>query len=170
MPALVELAATIVSTHCAITELSTDELVRELQLVYHTLNDLQSGGLPTEEPAEPQPQQTARPMSMKKAFQPDQVICMICGRGGMKTLSRHLSRAHGLKPGEYRKKFGIPRTQPLTAKTLSESRRQMATERGLADTLAKAREARVEQPKKAQAAKSGSVKKAVRKQAKHQQA
>jgi len=69
------------------------------------------------------------------------VICMICGKA-MKTLARHLKTSHGLKPGEYRKQFDIPRTQPLAAKAYSESRRQMAVDRGLGDNLAKARAAR----------------------------
>jgi predicted transcriptional regulator len=60
----------------------------------------------------------------------------------MKTLTRHLSSAHGMKPGEYRKQFNIPSTQPLTAKNFSEGRRKTAIERGLADNLAKAREHR----------------------------
>jgi len=44
--------------------------------------------------------------------------------------------------GEYRKAYDIPRTQSLAAKNYSESRRQMAVDRGLADNLAKARASR----------------------------
>jgi predicted transcriptional regulator len=57
----------------------------------------------------------------------------------MKTLARHLGTAQGMKPSEYRKQFGIPRAQPLAAKAYSESRRQMAVDRGLGENLAKAR-------------------------------
>ena len=64
---------------------------------------------------------------------------MVCGRGGFRTLTRHLGTAHQLKPGAYRKQFGIPSGQSLSAKAYSESRRQMALDRGLADNLAKAR-------------------------------
>ena len=67
---------------------------------------------------------------------------MLCGKGGMKSLTRHLGMAHKLKPGLYRKLFSIPSKQPLTAKSYSESRRKMAEERGLGDNLAKARETR----------------------------
>jgi len=83
-------------------------------------------------------------MSLKKAFQADQVFC---GKGRMKTLTRHLSSAHGMKPGKYRKQFNIPSTQPLTAKNFSEARRKTAVQRGLADNLAKALAARVEKRK-----------------------
>lgn len=47
--------------------------------------------------------------------------------------------AHQLKPGEYRKQFGIPSTQSLAAKSYSESRRQMAIDKGLGAGLVKFR-------------------------------
>jgi predicted transcriptional regulator len=140
MPAtLVELAANIVSSHASVNEMSTEELLQEIQKVYTALQQLETAGTAAS-PADAEPK--APVMTLKKAFQADQVYCMICGRGGMKTLSRHLSQAHGMKPGEYRKQFNIPSSQPLTAKTFSEGRRKMAQERGLADNLAKARAVR----------------------------
>jgi predicted transcriptional regulator len=72
---------------------------------------------------------------------------MICGKA-MKTLARHLKTAHGMTPSEYRKKFDIPRTQPLAARSYSESRRQMAIDRGLGENLAKARAAKAKNKKK----------------------
>jgi hypothetical protein len=60
----------------------------------------------------------------------------------MKTLTRHLRTVHELKPGQYKKQFGIPSKQPLTAKSYSDVRRKAAEERGLGDVLAKARETR----------------------------
>lgn len=65
---------------------------------------------------------------------------MVCGKGAMKTIARHIMKSHGMKPGEYRKQFNIPRSQPIAAKAFSESRRKMAEERGLGDILAKSRE------------------------------
>ena len=140
MPAtLIELAANIVSSHASVNEMSTEELLQEIQKVYATLQQLETGGA-TVPPAAEEPKAPA--MSLKKAFQADQVFCLICGKGGMKTLARHLTQTHGMKPGEYRKQFNIPSTQPLTAKNFSEGRRKVAMERGLADNLAKARAAR----------------------------
>jgi len=81
-------------------------------------------------------------MSLKNAFRSDQVFCLICGKGGMKTLSRHIMQTHHLKQGAYRKQFGIPSTQALTASNFSEARRLMANEMGLADNLATARAVR----------------------------
>lgn len=135
MATLLELTASIVSSHASITELTSEELLQEIQKVHTALQKLEGFIAEEVEAAEAK----APAISLKKAFQADQVICMVCGKGGMKTLARHLAQVHNMKPGEYRKQFGIPRTQALTAKNFSESRRKMAQDRGLADNLAKAR-------------------------------
>ncbi|WP_298272061.1 MucR family transcriptional regulator [Geobacter sp.] len=158
---LLELTASIVSSHAAVSELSTDELVQEIQKVFSTLQGLEAGA------AEAAPAEEAKGpvVTLKKAFQADQVVCMICGKGGMKTLTRHLAQVHDMKPGEYRKQFGIPSTQPLTARKFSEARKQMARDRGLAENLAKARAVRMAkiQEKKAATTEKPAKPKAVRK-------
>jgi predicted transcriptional regulator len=135
---LLELTANIVSSHASVSEMSGEDLLLELQKVHIALQKLEG------EFVEGMDQTEAKgpAMSVKKAFQPDQVCCMICGKAGMKTLARHLAQVHGLKPGEYRKQFGIPSSQALTARNFSEARRRMAQEKGLADNLAKARAVR----------------------------
>jgi predicted transcriptional regulator len=135
---LLELTANIVSSHASVSEMSGEDLLLELQKVHIALQKLEGEIVEGMERTE-----TRGPaMSVKKAFQPDQVCCMICGKAGMKTLARHLAQVHGLKPGEYRKQFGIPSSQALTARNFSEARRRMAQEKGLADNLAKARAVR----------------------------
>ncbi len=148
---LLELTASIVSSHASVSEMSSEELLTELQKVHAALQQLET---PAESTEQPEPKTPA--ISLKKAFQPDQVSCMICGKTGMKTLARHLAQVHGMKPGAYRKQFGIPSSQALTAKNFSEARRKMAQDRGLADNLAKARavraakiKAKTEAPEKA---------------------
>jgi predicted transcriptional regulator len=42
-------------------------------------------------------------LTVKQAFKLNEVICMVCGRGGFKTLARHLNKVHGMKPGEHKK-------------------------------------------------------------------
>jgi len=134
---LLELTANIVSSHASVTEMSGEDLLLELQKVHVALQKLEV------ETGEGEKAETKGPaISLKKAFQPDQVSCMLCGKSGMKTLARHLAQVHGLKPGEYRKQFGIPSSQALTARNFSEARRRMAQEKGLADNLAKARAVR----------------------------
>lgn len=134
---LLELTASIVSSHASVSEMSSEELLAELQKVHAALQKLEA---PAEASAESESKTPA--ISLKKAFQPDQVSCMICGKTGMKTLARHLAQVHDMKPGAYRKQFGIPSSQALTAKNFSEARRKMAQDRGLADNLAKARAVR----------------------------
>ena len=150
---LLELTANIVSSHASVSEMSGEELLLELQKVYTALQKLETPPVDTGEQAEVK----APAISLKKAFQPDQVTCMICGKSGMKTLARHLAQIHNLKPGAYRKQFGIPRTQALTAKNFSEARRKMAQDRGLADNLAKARAVRAAKIKAKTAAPEKSV-------------
>ncbi len=137
MATLLEMAAEIVAAHASTTPMSRDELVAELSEVHNALSALDKGETPVIEgtPAE------APAVSRKKAFGKDKVTCMICGKE-MKTLARHLRTAHEMKPSEYRKQFDIPRTQPLAARAYSESRRQMAVDRGLGENLAKARAAK----------------------------
>jgi predicted transcriptional regulator len=135
---LLELTANIVSSHASVTEMSGEDLLLELQKVHVALQKLEGE---TGEGAE-RSESKGPAIPLKKAFQPDQVSCMLCGKSGMKTLARHLAQVHGMKPGEYRKQFGIPSNQALTAKNFSEARRRMAQEKGLADNLAKARAVR----------------------------
>lgn len=137
MANLTELASEIVMAHASLKSMTTDELLSEIKLVYETLKKLEAGEVP---PVAEEEQKPA--ISAKQSIKPNEVICLICGKGGMKTLARHLSTAHDMKPGEYKKQFGIPSKQPLAAKKFSEGRRKLAQERGLADNLAKAREAR----------------------------
>lgn len=137
MANLLEMAAEIVAAHASTTPMSKEELMEELAQVHNTLSALEKGeSIESAAAAEDAPA-----VSRKKAFGKDKITCMICGKA-MKTLARHLKTAHDMKPGEYRKKFDIPRSQPLAAKNYSESRRQMAIDRGLGEKLAKARAAR----------------------------
>jgi len=145
MANLLEMAAEIVASHASTTALSKDDLLNELQEVYKALQQLEKGEeVSTESAAE----EAGEPMiSRKKAFGKNQVVCMICGKG-MKTLTRHLRTTHKMTPKEYRQQFDIPRNQPLAARAYSESRRQMALDRGLGENLAKARAAKARGKKK----------------------
>ena len=135
---LVELTAGIVSSHAVGTEMSSDELIQEITRVFATLKKLETDGAALETAPAP----GAPLLTMKKAFQNDQVGCLVCGKTGFKTLTRHLKQAHDLKPGQYRRQFSIPSSQSLTAKNYSEARRKSANENNLAANLEKARAVR----------------------------
>lgn len=133
---LVELTANIVSSHAASVEMTSDELLQEIQKVYGMLKQLE-GDQPIEG-------ETAAPaMAPKKSIQKDQVVCLICNKGGFKTLTRHLKQVHNMKPGEYRKQFGLPAGTALAAKNYSEARRAAAQKNNLAANLEKARATRM---------------------------
>lgn len=137
MATLMEMAAEIIAAHASTTPMTKEELVSELGEVHATLVALEKG----ESPESTETSEEVPVVTRKKAFGKDKIYCMICGKG-FKTLSRHLKTSHEMTASEYRKQFDIPRSQSLAAKNYSESRRQMAVERGLADNLAKARAAR----------------------------
>ncbi|MBJ6723769.1 MucR family transcriptional regulator [Geomesophilobacter sediminis] len=137
MASLVEIAAQIVASHASSTPMTSDQLIYEIAKVHSALKGLEAG-----QPIEAE-EETKPALTVKDAFKKGEVVCMVCGKGGFKTLARHLSTAHQMKPGEYKKKFGIPSKQALSAKNYSEARRKMAQDRGLADNLAKAREVRM---------------------------
>ncbi|MBU1569227.1 MAG: MucR family transcriptional regulator [Proteobacteria bacterium] len=163
---LLDLTAEIVGAHASVTEMTSDELLKEIKMVYATLEGLEKGeesvsiemparepkklSKKTQEPAEPVAEKAeekpaipvAPALTIEEAFKPDQVACMICGKTGMTTLKRHLTAAHNLKPGQYRKQFNIPKDQPLAATDYIAKRRQIALDRGLGDKLAAARAAR----------------------------
>ena len=156
---LLELTADIVISHVSVTEMSSDDLLTEIKAVYATLKGLGKGEIEVsaqepkkrdrkpkamvetiteEKPSIPQ----APAMTILEAFKPDHVGCMICGKTGMVTMKRHLTTAHNLKPGQYRKQFNIPKDQPLAAMDYVAKRRQNALDRGLGEKMAAARAAR----------------------------
>jgi predicted transcriptional regulator len=165
---ILDLTADIVIAHASVTEMSSNDLLKEIKLVYATLEGLARGekdftietsdqrpakatkkakgpaGSAVEKEEEKPVIPPAPVMTLEEAFKPDQVACMVCGKKGMVTLKRHLSSAHDLKPGQYRKQFLIPKDQPLAATQYVEKRRQIALDRGLADKLAAARAAKKE--------------------------
>lgn len=160
MATLLEMAADIVSSHASTSKLSSAELLQEIHKVYATLQGLE-GSQPVEAAA-------VKPvMTWKQSIKANEINCLVCGKGQMKTLARHLMREHGLKPGQYKKQFGIPSTQSLAAKSYSELRRKLAVEIGLGDVLVKARATRaanIKAKKTVPATKEVTVKKAVKDQ------
>ena len=154
MATLVEIAGQLVAAHAANTQLTTEELLVELNNVHAALKNLEEGH-PIEGAAEAKPA-----MTLKEAFRKNEVVCMICGQGGYKTLGRHLRTSHQLEPAAYKKQFGIPSKQSLCSKNYTESRRQMAIDLGLGAGLAKARGIRMAnvEATKIAAAKSEKVK------------
>lgn len=136
MSNLTELTTQIIAARAARKDMSKEEFQEEMQMVYSFLKGIEEGSQPTAQ--EPLADTKPLKINLKQYFKKDEVICAICNKG-FKTLKRHLSIAHGLKPGEYRKQFSISSSQSLAAKSYVESRRQMAIDKRLGEGLAKAR-------------------------------
>ncbi len=123
--------------------MTSDELLAEIAKVHAALKKLDAGETIA-------PEGEAKPsVTVKDAFKKNEVVCLICGKGGFEALARHLTTADDMKPAAYmkpatyKKQFGIPSKQSLASKSYSEARRKMANDRGLADNLAKARDVRM---------------------------
>jgi len=137
MANVLEMLADIVSSHARTTPMTTDELLSELKTLYKALHALESG---ISSEAVSSEDVVAPAFTIKQAFKTNEVICMICGKGGMKILTRHLNQAHdGLKPSHYRKQFGIPKTQKLMSKSYAARRKEIAAGMDLGANLEKAR-------------------------------
>ena len=141
---LLQMTADIVASHASMNELGREDLLGEIDQVYNKLaglaGDLEADEFETEE-TQAEPAALTAAVPLEAAFGAEKVFCMVCGKG-MKTLKRHLSTAHDLKPGQYRKAFSIPAGTPLVAKNYSEARKKMAQDLNLAERLVKARAAR----------------------------
>ena len=134
------MTASIVAAHAQTTALTTDDLIAELKKVYTALQAIESGATVVE--ATVTAEADAPTLTLKQAFKTNEVFCLVCGKGGMKTLTRHLNQAHQLKPAQYRKQFSIPKTQPLMSKAYAIKRKEIAAGMDLGANLEKARAAR----------------------------
>lgn len=142
--AILQMTADIVASHASINEMRQEDLLGEIEKVFGKLASLanHSGdSCEATEAASEGERPLAPAVPLAAAFGSDKVFCMVCGKG-MKTLKRHLFSAHGMKPGQYRREFGIAPGTPLVAKNYSDKRKGMAKNQDLAERLVKARAAR----------------------------
>lgn len=137
---LLSLTTEIVTAHAGANGLTQDELLDEIGRVFVKLASLAGieGATYRVEEAAPAQEAVEPAVPLEAAFGADKVFCMVCG-AGFKTLKRHLFAQHGLKPGQYRRKFDIPAGTPLTARNYSNARRALAEKLQLGARLVKAR-------------------------------
>jgi predicted transcriptional regulator len=137
---LLEIAADLVQAQAANTRMSGEEMEAALMRTYNTLVKMQqaeqegksidAASAPVEAVEESAPQ-TPEPA---KSIQRNKVVCLECGAEFKQLTANHL-RSHQLTPREYKRKWGFPLKQPLTAKSLTASRSKSAKERGLPQKL-----------------------------------
>ena len=130
---VLKMTTEIVVSHASMTELTPEQLVNEIKAVYNVLASL-DGGVILEEPAEAKAEAgmvKKPPIPLKDIVKAKYVVCLECGKK-LKTLKRHLHKAHGLMPKEYYARFGLdPKKFPLVCMDYSVARSKMAKDRGL---------------------------------------
>jgi predicted transcriptional regulator len=129
---LMEIAAEIVQGQVSRSPMSSEEIVSSLKGVF--------GALMTMKMAETEDVNldvigvVPKTMEPKDSIRDDKVVCLECGSEMKQLTAKHLE-THGLSPREYKKKWGFPMAQPLSAKSLTKARSKAAKKRGLPEKL-----------------------------------
>ncbi|NLI82739.1 MAG: MucR family transcriptional regulator [Deltaproteobacteria bacterium] len=145
---LLEIASEIVQTQVSTRSMASNEIVLSLGQVFNALQAMQKcemegsfmefGQGPEEKVAEGKGAEGPNP---KDSIREDKIICLECGTEMRQLTTKHLS-SHGLSPREYKRKWGFPLRQSLSAKSLSRARSVAAKKRGLPPNLVKFQEER----------------------------
>ena len=133
---LVELSADIIAAQAQGNTMTTAELAEGLQTVFQTLQALhQDSHNGMDESGNPSETLAYLRQNPLKSIQRNQVICLESGKAYKLLSNRHLA-LYGLTPKEYKKKWGIPMTTPLSSRALTLRRRKLAKEQGMGSQLA----------------------------------
>jgi len=137
---LAEMAAEIVQAQAGVGRMSPEEIEACLYKTFQTLMEIhkKEQGVEEEEVKEETELERLRNSPME-SIQRNKVVDLETGQEFKIITNRHLKKL-GLTTKEYKKKWGIPLSQPLSAKSLTAKRRKMAKERGLGEKLKKDRQ------------------------------
>jgi|HubBroStandDraft_4_1064222.scaffolds.fasta_scaffold173455_2 predicted transcriptional regulator len=116
------LAAEIVSSYVRHHQVLPGELSNLIISVHRSLSDVGKPPLPDEKrmPA----------VTVRQSVRPEHVVCLECGFRGV-SIRRHLMLKHGVTPGEYRGRWGLPKDHPIVAPSYSKQRSALAHRLGL---------------------------------------
>ena len=117
-----EMAKELVLAQVQLGQLQADQVQDALRQTHASLAELKAQeemGTTTLVPVT----ETA-PVDWRKSITKHAVTCLECGQSFKQLSMRHLVM-HGLDGRSYRAKYGIPRTQPLAAKTTTVRRREV---------------------------------------------
>jgi predicted transcriptional regulator len=123
---LLEMAKDLTRSLLETGKLSAEDMQRTLQQAYTTLSTLKA----QEEAGTtsiPMPASPSTAVDWRKSISRQAVTCLECGQSWKQLTTRHLT-THGLDARSYRTKYAIPRTQPLSARSITQRRRQVAQE------------------------------------------
>ena len=128
---LLPMVADIVSAQTSQTPTPCEELTEAIRLVYTALSGLSAQGAPeTGGVAQLSAPDKEPAVAIEKSVFPDYIICLEDGKK-LKMLKRHLMAAYGMSPEQYRARWNLPATYPVTAPNYSERRSKIAAAIGL---------------------------------------
>jgi predicted transcriptional regulator len=121
---LLEMAKDLVLAQIQAHTLSPEEMHTALQQIYASLLALKAQedsngivlGATRETPA--------KPVNWRQSITKHTVTCLACGARCKQLTVRHL-RLHGLDGRSYREKYGMPPSQPLSARSVTAMRQQI---------------------------------------------
>lgn len=135
---LLELAVEIVQAQASISKMTADEIEQALVRAYNALQTMsmaeEQGRTILASAAAEFAAPSASPADPLSSIQQDKVTCMEC-RAELRQLTANHLRIHHLTPREYKKKWGFPLKQPLSARVLTDLRSRSAKKRGLPENL-----------------------------------
>ncbi len=124
---LIELTAEIVAAYVSNNRVGAADISGLIGKVHMALQNMTS-----EEP-EAEPLTPAAPV--KRSVTADYVVCLEDGNR-FNSQKRHL-KTHGLSPGEYRAKWGLPADYPMVAPNYARARSDLARQMGLGQKAAR---------------------------------
>jgi len=125
---LLEMAKDLVMAQIEAHRLTPDEMHTVLQHTYTSLQALKTQEDAHRSVAGVTPETPPVPVHWKKSITKHTVVCLECG-ASFKQLSRRHLQVHKLDQRTYRAKYGIPRRQPLAAKTVTVQRKQLVQQK-----------------------------------------
>jgi predicted transcriptional regulator len=121
---LLEMAKDLILAQIQAQKLPPEEMHTALQQTYNSLLALQAqeetNGIVAVETPEPR----QGPSNWRKSITKHTVTCLECGQSFKQLSVRHL-KVHGLDGQSYRVQYGIPRSQPLSARSVTAIREQI---------------------------------------------
>lgn len=162
---LLEMAKDLALAQIQAGHVTPDEMTSVLNATYETLQQLHAS-----EPSLASNGPSTSPLDWKKSLTKHAVTCLECGATFRQLSTRHL-RQHDLDGRSYRAKYGIPRTQPLSAREVLARRREIVRatkpwERSPTSPKAQVKTATKSRPSAAQKTPKTATKKASKKASK----
>ena len=121
---IVEMAKDLVMALIKENLIEPEDMQKELQKTHASLLVLKAKEEGSYSSGESSESISPRITDWRKSIRKHSVECMVCGAVFKQLSARHLS-THDLDPRSYRQQFGIPMTQPLSAKATTAMRREV---------------------------------------------